>query len=59
MSVWEPGGKMRNYPNKSKEIKGLYFAGERTGMPGGLPIAVNSGRLAAQYLCKDNKVMFI
>lgn len=59
MSVWEPGGMMHNYPNKSKSIEGLYFAGERTGMPGGLPIAMNSGRLAAQHLCRDNKTLFV
>ena len=39
-------------------VKNLYFAGQRTIMPGGLPIAVVSGRKAVQYLCRDNNVMF-
>ncbi len=59
MSVWEPKGKARNYPIKAKTVKGLYFAGQRVQMPGGLPIAVGTGRTAAQYLCRDNGVKFI
>lgn len=59
MSVWPTGGKMDNYPVKSKTVKGLYFAGQRTTMPGGLPIAVCAGRTAAQHLCKDNKAVFV
>lgn len=59
MSVWLPKGKAINYPSKAKSVKGLYFASQRTMSPGGLPCTVLSGRTAAQYLCRDNKVKFI
>ena len=58
MSVFKPAGSQDNYPLKSKTVKGLYFAGLRTMMPGGLPIAVYTGRQAVQYLCRDKKVVF-
>ncbi len=58
MSVWQAGGKFSNYPSKSKTVKGLYFASQRSAMPGGLPIAVDAGRRAAQYLCRDNNIRF-
>lgn len=58
MSVWQPGDSMFSFPNKSKSVDGLYFASQRTAMPGGLPVAVTSGRKAAQFLCRDNGVMF-
>lgn len=59
MSVWQKGGKMQNYPQTVAGISGLYFAGLRVLMPGGLPIAVNSGRLAAQMLCRDFAQIFV
>ncbi len=59
MSVWKAGGKAFEFPAKSKSIAGLYFAGQRMMMPGGLPIAVYSGRKAAQYLCRDWGVPFV
>lgn len=59
MSVWEPGASSFTFPSKSTTVKGLYFAGQRTMMPGGLPITVNSGRKAVQYLCRDTKTLFI
>lgn len=59
MSVWKKNTIQSSYPTKSKTIKGLYFASQRTFMPGGLPISVYAGRLAAQHLCKDNKKVFI
>lgn len=58
MSVWKKGGKQDNYPQSLKTIKGVYFAGERIMMPGGLPIAVYTGRRAVQLLCKDTKSFF-
>ncbi|MDE5897871.1 MAG: NAD(P)/FAD-dependent oxidoreductase [Treponemataceae bacterium] len=58
MSVMGPGGKPYTYPSKSKTVRGLYFASQRTIVPGGLPIAVAAGRRAAQYVCRDNKVIF-
>ena len=53
MSVWEKGGKQYNYPQTLDSIWGVYFAGQRIQMPGGLPIAVYTGRLAVQHLCRD------
>ena len=59
MSVWEKGGKQYNYPQTLDSIFGVYFAGQRIQMPGGLPIAVYTGRLAVQYLCRDFGVEFV
>lgn len=59
MSVWEAGGKAFEFPAKCKSIDRLYFAGQRMMMPGGLPIAVYSGRKTAQYLCRDWGVPFV
>ena len=59
MSVWPLGGSQDNYPQKAKSVKGLYFAGFRMMMPGGLPIAVYTGRQAVQILCKDTKTLFV
>lgn len=58
MSVWGPGDASFSFPCKSKTIYGLYFAGQRMMMPGGLPVAVTSGRKAAQYICRDNGAVF-
>ena len=59
MSVWEKGGTQENYPQKLQTIDGVYFAGQRIQMPGGLPIAVYTGRQAVQQLCKDEKILFV
>ena len=59
MSCWQTTGKQNDYPQTVKGIKGLYFAGQRIIMPGGLPIAVYTGRRAVQLLCKDTKTLFI
>ena len=53
MSVWQKGGKQRNYPQTLDTVFGVYFAGQRIQMPGGLPIAVYTGRQAVQCLCRD------
>jgi len=50
--------KMSVYPGFLKSVKGLYFAGHRLMVPGGLPVAVDSGRKAAQMVCRQFKVMF-
>jgi phytoene dehydrogenase-like protein len=57
MSVWDKG-KVPAYHIKSAEFDSLYFAGERLKPPGGLPSAVMSGFEAAQFLCRDNDVIF-
>lgn len=59
MSVWEKGGKQYNYPQTLDSIEGVYFAGQRLQMPGGLPIAGYTGRLAVQLLCRDTGVEFV
>ena len=59
MSVWKKGGSQDNYPQTLKSVKNVYFAGQRIMMPGGLPIAVYTGRRAVQLLCKDNHVEFV
>lgn len=58
MSLWKPGEKPANAPVRHSRIKGLYFAGQRTGASGGLPVAVASGRKAVKCLCRDTKINF-
>lgn len=59
MTVWKKGKAKPRIPQKYKEIKNLYFAGQRIFMCGGLPIAVYSGRRAVQLLCKDLGIIFV
>ncbi len=59
MSVWEAGGKQYNYPQYLESVDGVYFAGQRLQMPGGLPIAVYTGRQAVQLLCRDTDQEFV
>ena len=58
MSITGLGKKMRTYPGFLKNVCGLYFAGHRLMTPGGLPIAVYSGRKAAQMLCRQYNLTF-
>ena len=58
MSVMEKGSKAEYYPSKPESIENLYFAGQRLRSPGGLPVAVDSGRRAVQYLCRDSEITF-
>ena len=53
MSITGPGDKMKMYPGFLKDISGLYFAGHRIMPPGGLPIALETGRRAAQMVCRQ------
>ena len=50
MSIMGKGTKMRSYPSKPESISNLYFAGQRLMVPGGLPVAAETGRKAVQYL---------
>ncbi len=59
MSVWQKGGKQYNYPQTLDSVFGVYFAGQRIQMPGGLPIAVYTGRQAVQFLCRDFDEEFV
>ena len=47
-----------SYSSKPKSISNLYFAGQRLVSPGGLPVALETGRKAVQYLCKDTDTIF-
>ena len=58
MSIVGAGEKMKAYPGFLKKISGLYFAGHRLTLPGGLPVALTSGRKAAQMVCRQFNVMF-
>ena len=58
MSISGVGDKMSTYPGFSKNISGLYFAGHRMMPPGGLPVAVYTGRMAAQMVCRQFKMLF-
>jgi len=58
MSVSGLGKKMKTYPGFSKNICGIYFAGHRLMTPGGFPVAIYTGRKAAQMVCRQFNVMF-
>lgn len=58
MSVMGKGAQMEAYPSKPETIKGLYFAGQRLLVPGGLPVAAETGRKAVQYLCLNTGTVF-
>ncbi|WP_040213188.1 phytoene desaturase family protein [Clostridium polynesiense] len=58
MTLMPPGNKLVSYPCKPENIEGLYFAGQRLQPPGGMPVALITGRQAAQYLCRDYDVVF-
>ena len=58
MSIMGAGDKMKMYPGFVKNVSGLYFAGHRLMSPGGLPVAVDSGRKAAQMVCRQFDVVF-
>ncbi|MDR2957140.1 MAG: NAD(P)/FAD-dependent oxidoreductase [Coriobacteriales bacterium] len=59
MTEMTSGMKMQNYPAVIEGLAGLYFAGQRMQPPGGLPVALLSGRTAVQYLCRDTDTMFV
>ena len=59
MTITPPGSGPASYPVKSKNLRNVYFAGQRIMPPGGMPGAVVTGRTAAQYLCKDYNAVFI
>lgn len=45
------------HPNYSKKIKGLYFAGVSVHPGGGIPLALNSAKIACECLFKDFKII--
>jgi len=58
MSVWKPGAGSFTFPVKTSAVDGVYFAGQRSMMPGGLPITVWAARRAAQAVCRDTHTVF-
>jgi len=58
MSISGVGDKMSAYSGFSKNVSGIYFAGHRMMPPGGLPVAVFTGRTAAQMVCRQFKMLF-
>ncbi|GHV20363.1 FAD-dependent oxidoreductase [Spirochaetia bacterium] len=58
MTITLPRTKRVSYPCKSKYASRLYFAGQRIMPPGGIPVAVSTGRTAAQHLCRDFGTVF-
>ena len=58
MSIVGVGDKMKVYPGFLKSVEGLYFAGHRLMTPGGLPVALHTGRKAAQMVCRQFDVLF-
>ena len=58
MSVMGAGDKMKSYSGECKNVSGLYFAGHRLMSPGGLPVAVFTGRQAAQMVCRQFDYIF-
>ena len=59
MGIMKPGASAGlMYPGDCKNISGLYFAGHRMMPPGGLPVALASGRTAAQLICRQFDVEF-
>lgn len=57
MTDWLPFHRLYHAPIRYRE--GLYFTGQRTTYSGGLPPAAQSGRTAAQTVCKDLGVEFV
>jgi phytoene dehydrogenase-like protein len=53
-----PGQSRTVYPVKPKGVERLYLAGHRMQPPGGMPVALITGRRAAQYLCRDFGAVF-
>ena len=58
MTLTGAGDSNASYPHASQSVKMLYFAGQRLVPPGGLPVAVTTGRTAVQHLCKDTDRLF-
>ncbi len=59
MGIMKPGARAGlMYPGYCEKISGLYFAGHRMMPPGGLPVALASGRTAAQLVCRQFNVEF-
>ncbi len=49
----------RTLPKTLPRVKGLYLAGQWSDPPGGIPQAINSGRRAAQIVCRETGKRFV
>ncbi|MCL2244998.1 MAG: NAD(P)/FAD-dependent oxidoreductase [Treponema sp.] len=58
MTMLNIGDKFKAFPGYCKNVKNLYFAGHRVMPPGGLPLALDSGRRAVQMACKQSGIVF-
>lgn len=58
MGIMQKGDKQHQYPGYLDSIKGVYFAGHRMMSPGGQPVALITGRCAAQMVCRQFDVVF-
>jgi len=58
MSMLHKGDTFKAYPGYCKSVKNLFFAGHKIMPPGGLPLAFDTGRRAAQMLCKQFNIVF-
>jgi len=56
--VTTPGSKMMIHDGKIRGIKNLYLAGQWLMPPGGLPVALITGKWAIQRICKKERVNF-
>jgi len=58
MTMLYKGDKFKAYPGYCKSVRNLYFAGHRIIPPGGLPMAADTGRRAAQMVCRQFGAVF-
>jgi len=58
MGIMKKGDKQAQYPGFLDSVRGVYFAGHRMISPGGLPVALLSGRRAAQLVCRQFNAIF-
>lgn len=58
MTMLHRGDVFKAYPGYCKNARGLYFAGHRIMPPGGLPMSMDTGRRAAQMVCRQFGAVF-
>jgi phytoene dehydrogenase-like protein len=58
MGMMKTGAMPKACPATIANVRNVFFAGQRTKFPGGLPPALESGRRAVQLLCKEYGVVF-
>ena len=54
-----PNSKLMDHKGFIKGVDNLYFAGQWTRPPGGLPIAATSGKFIVQRIAKKDKLDFL